>query len=55
VQIRAERLDLVARDATGSERDRYWPQLVEMYPRYRHYREATDRVIPLVVCEPRPR
>ncbi|OBK47291.1 nitroreductase family deazaflavin-dependent oxidoreductase [Mycobacterium sp. 1081908.1] len=55
VQIRAELLDLVARDATESERDRYWPRLTRMYPRYRKYREATDRVIPLVVCEPRRR
>ena len=52
VQIRAQRLDLVARDATASERDRYWPALTRMYPRYRKYRQATDRVIPLVVCEP---
>lgn len=53
VQIRGERLDLVARDATDSERDRYWPALMRMYPPYRKYREAADRVIPLVVCEPR--
>jgi deazaflavin-dependent oxidoreductase (nitroreductase family) len=53
VQIRAERLDLLARDATDSERDRYWPPLIRIYPPYRGYRRATDRVIPLVVCEPR--
>lgn len=53
VQIRGERVDLVARDATDSERDRYWPPLIRMYPPYRKYREAADRVIPLVVCEPR--
>ncbi|OBG35889.1 nitroreductase family deazaflavin-dependent oxidoreductase [Mycobacterium sp. E3198] len=53
VQIRAERLSLVARDATDAERDRYWPRLTRMYPRYQNYREAADRVIPLVVCEPR--
>ncbi|WP_414687576.1 nitroreductase/quinone reductase family protein [Mycobacterium sp.] len=34
------------------ERDRYWPWLIKMYPPYRGYRAATDRVIPLVVCEP---
>ena len=53
VQIRAKRLDLVARDATDAERERYWPRLTRMYPPYRKYREAADRVIPLVVCEPR--
>jgi deazaflavin-dependent oxidoreductase (nitroreductase family) len=53
VQIRAQQLDLTARDATDAERERYWPRLVRMYPPYRKYREASDRVIPLVVCEPR--
>lgn len=53
VQIRSERLRLVARDATDEERQRYWPALIRMYPPYRGYRRATDRVIPLVVCEPR--
>jgi deazaflavin-dependent oxidoreductase (nitroreductase family) len=52
VQIRAARLQLSARDATDDERDRYWPPLIRMYPPYRGYRDATDRVIPLVVCEP---
>ena len=45
-------LDLFARDATDDERRHYWPRLIEMYPPYRNYREATDRVIPLVICEP---
>ncbi|MGC2654710.1 MAG: nitroreductase family deazaflavin-dependent oxidoreductase [Mycobacterium sp.] len=52
VQIRGQHLRLVARDATDGERKRYWPPLIKMYPPYRGYREATDRVIPLVVCEP---
>lgn len=52
VQIGSERLQMSARDATNEERDRYWPPLIEMYPPYRGYREATDRKIPLVVCEP---
>jgi F420H(2)-dependent quinone reductase len=52
VQIHAERLVLSARDATDEERARYWPRLIRMYPPYRGYREATDRIIPLVVCEP---
>lgn len=53
VQIRGQLLDLVARDATDNERQRYWPPLMRMYPPYRKYREVTDRIIPLVVCEPR--
>ena len=52
VQVRGELMDLIARDATVAEREKYWPPLMKMYPPYRNYREATDRVIPLVVCEP---
>lgn len=51
VQVRSERWRMHARDATPAERERYWPQLTEMYPPYRDYREAADRPIPLVVCE----
>ncbi|MGX9788351.1 nitroreductase family deazaflavin-dependent oxidoreductase [Mycobacterium sp. MMS18-G62] len=52
VQIKGEILDLIARDANEEERQRYWPQLVQMYPTYEDYQSWTDRVIPLVVCEP---
>jgi F420H(2)-dependent quinone reductase len=52
VQIKKEILDLTARDATDAERANYWPQLVKMYPTYEDYQSWTDRVIPLVVCEP---
>jgi deazaflavin-dependent oxidoreductase (nitroreductase family) len=52
VQIKSEVLDMTARDATDEERVKYWPKLVEMYPSYDDYQSWTDRVIPLVVCEP---
>jgi deazaflavin-dependent oxidoreductase (nitroreductase family) len=52
IQIRDEHFDMVARDATDEERDRYWTQLIEVYPPYTRYKQAADRVIPLVVCEP---
>lgn len=52
VQIRSRHLDLRARDATEDERKRYWPRFIRMYPPYRGYRQAADRVIPMVVCEP---
>jgi deazaflavin-dependent oxidoreductase (nitroreductase family) len=52
VQVKKDVLELSARDATDEERARYWPQLVEMYPTYDDYQSWTDRVIPLVVCEP---
>ena len=52
VQIKREVLDLTARDASEEERAKYWPQLVKMYPSYEDYQSWTDRIIPLVVCEP---
>jgi deazaflavin-dependent oxidoreductase (nitroreductase family) len=52
LQVRDEHLMMTARDATDEERSRYWPRLVKMYPPYKNYRDAADRVIPLVVCEP---
>ncbi|MCW2520334.1 MAG: deazaflavin-dependent nitroreductase family protein [Mycobacterium sp.] len=52
VQVRDQHLTMMARDATDEERRRYWPVLIKMYPPYKGYRDAADRVIPLVVCEP---
>jgi F420H(2)-dependent quinone reductase len=52
IQVRDEHLAMTARDATEEERRRYWPVLIRMYPPYKNYRDAADRVIPLVVCEP---
>ena len=37
---------------TEAERNLYWSRLIRIYPPYRGYRKAADRVIPLVVCEP---
>lgn len=51
IQIRGEHLDLIARDADVAERNLYWRKLIRIYPPYRGYRQAADRVIPLVVCE----
>ena len=51
IQIRGEHLDLIARDANDAERNLYWRKLIRIYPPYRGYRQAADRVIPLVVCE----
>ncbi len=52
VQVRDEHLSMTARDATDEERRRYWPLLIRLYPPYKNYRDAADRDIPLVVCEP---
>ena len=52
VQIKDDVCDLRAREANEPERQHYWPKLVAMYPSFEDYQSWTDRVIPLVVCEP---
>lgn len=52
VQIKTEVLQLSARDATDDERAQYWPRLVEMYSSFDDYQSWTDRVIPVVICDP---
>ena len=51
-QTRAGVRKLVARDATEAERDEYWPKLDVMYPDFVNYRSYTERVIPIVICDP---
>ena len=52
VQIKDEVLTLTARDATDSERAEYWPKLTAMYSSFDDYQSWTDRVIPVVICDP---
>jgi deazaflavin-dependent oxidoreductase (nitroreductase family) len=52
VQIRDEVLQLGGRDATAEERKEYWPKLEAMYPSFTDYQSWTDRVIPIVICDP---
>jgi deazaflavin-dependent oxidoreductase (nitroreductase family) len=52
IEIGKKRRAYKAREATGSERDRLWPQLVDLYADYASYQAWTDRQIPVVVCEP---
>ena len=52
VQVKKEVLKLTARDATQAEREHYWPQLVAMYSSFDDYQSWTDRVIPIVICDP---
>ena len=52
VQIKGEVLNLTAHEANEEERQQYWAKLVAMYPTFEDYQAWTDRVIPLVICEP---
>jgi F420H(2)-dependent quinone reductase len=42
-----------ARLATEQELTELWPQLVELYSGYEHYRSIATRELPVVVLEPR--
>ena len=53
VQIKDEVLNLIARDATEEERAHYWPKMASMYSSFDDYQSWTDRVIPVVICDPR--
>ena len=52
VQIKSRVRSMKARVATDEERARLWPKLVAMYADFDNYQAWTDRVIPVVVCEP---
>ena len=49
VQIKAERFKVDAAVAEGDERARLWQMMVDIYPPYTSYQEATDRLIPVVI------
>jgi deazaflavin-dependent oxidoreductase (nitroreductase family) len=57
-QVRAEigtqTVDLVARVATGDERERIWTAQKAAYPGFADYERKTARQIPVVVLEPTP-
>ena len=38
--------------ATEAEKAEYWPKLVAMYSSFDDYQSWTDRVIPVVICDP---
>jgi deazaflavin-dependent oxidoreductase (nitroreductase family) len=53
VQIGRSREQMNARTATEEERERLWPRLLEVYADYASYQSWTDRLIPVVILEPR--
>jgi len=52
IQIKDQVLNLTARDATEQECAEYWPKLVAMYSGFDDYQSWTERVIPVVICDP---
>lgn len=52
VQVADREFEARARTATGEERERLWPAMVDIWPAYATYQQRTDREIPVVVLEP---
>ncbi len=51
VQDGPKRIDMVARELTGSEREQWWERAVAAYPPYAEYQQKTSRQIPVFVLE----
>ena len=54
VQVRGERIAMMARVAEGEERKEGWRKAVAMNPGYARYESRTTRRIPVIVCERAP-
>jgi deazaflavin-dependent oxidoreductase (nitroreductase family) len=52
IEIGKQRAAYRARTATAAERDRLWPELLELYADFASYQAWTERQIPVVLCEP---
>ncbi len=52
VRTSNETRPMIARLATGEEREKIWAETVKRYKGYSGYQARTDRVIPVVVLEP---
>jgi deazaflavin-dependent oxidoreductase (nitroreductase family) len=53
VQDGPEPFDAVVRELEGAERQEWWDRAVEAFPPYAEYQRKTDRLIPVLLAEPR--
>jgi F420H(2)-dependent quinone reductase len=53
IQIDSRRVEVRAREADAAERERLWPKAAAFNSHWRRYQRRTERVIPLVILEPR--
>ncbi len=53
VQVKGDVIPVRARTAEGAEREELWNVAKAQWPNYDEYTKRTDRVIPVVVLEPR--
>ncbi len=53
IEVGTKTIDVVAREATGEERERLFRTLAERVPQLAEYEQKSDRVIPVIVLTPR--
>ena len=52
IQIATQTFRATWREAKGAERETLWRFMADLFPPYRDYRKATDRVIPVILLAP---
>jgi deazaflavin-dependent oxidoreductase (nitroreductase family) len=52
IEVGTDKLDAVASEATGEERDRLYGAQRERVPQFAEYEQKTDRAIPVIVLTP---
>ncbi len=52
IEVGTRKLDVLASEATGEERDRLYREQAEKVPQFSEYEQKTDRVIPVIVLTP---
>jgi deazaflavin-dependent oxidoreductase (nitroreductase family) len=53
IEVGEEKIDVLATEATGEERDRLFGIQKEQQPQFAEYEANTDRTIPVIVLSPR--
>ena len=53
IEVGTERINAVAAEATGAERDRLFQTMADQFPIFHEYQTKTDRVLPVIVLSPR--
>jgi len=51
VEVGTETFDVLAREATGEERERIWSKQKQLMPGFAEYEQKTSRQIPVIVLE----
>jgi deazaflavin-dependent oxidoreductase (nitroreductase family) len=55
IEVSIKTIDVVAREATGEERERLFSTQAERFSQLAEFQRKTDRVIPVIVLTPRER